>query len=135
MGKVLVTGGAGSIGSHLVDALMVRGDEVCMFDNLSTGFLENVRHWLGNPDFTFIKGDLLSPVDLEELEIERYSVIFHLAANPEVKIGSTDPSVHFKQNIVVIRKACSKPMTSIASVDLGRCRLFMRQKADDFNHR
>jgi UDP-glucose 4-epimerase len=85
MGKVLVTGGAGFIGSHLVDALMVRGDEVCVFDNLSIGSLENVRRWLDSPNFTFIKGDLLSPADLEKLEIERYSVIFHLAANLKSK--------------------------------------------------
>jgi len=122
MGKVLVTGGAGFIGSHLVDALMVRGEEVCVFDNLSIGSLENVRRWLGSPNFAVIKGDLLSPVDLEKLEIERYSVIFHLAANPEVKIGSTRPNVHFKQNIVathslleLVRKAVSRLTLVFAS--------------------
>jgi UDP-glucose 4-epimerase len=122
VGKVLVTGGAGFIGSHLVDALMARGDEVCVFDNLSTGSLENVRRWLGSSGFTFIRGDLLSPADLERLEVERYSVIFHLAANPEVKIGSTNPSVHFKQNIVathglleLVRRAASRPTLAFAS--------------------
>jgi UDP-glucose 4-epimerase len=122
MGKVLVTGGAGFIGSHLVDALMTRGDEVCVFDNLSTGSVENVRRWLDSPSFTFMKGDLLSPADLEKLEVERCSVIFHLAANPEVKIGSTHPSVHFKQNIVathslleLVRRAASRPTLVFAS--------------------
>jgi UDP-glucose 4-epimerase len=122
MGKVLVTGGAGFIGSHLADVLMVWGGGVCVFDNLSTGSLENVRHWLGSPGFTLIKGDLLSPVDIEKLEIERYSVIFHLAANPEVKIGSTDPNIHFQQNIVathslleLVRKAGSRPTLVFAS--------------------
>ena len=119
----MVTGGAGFIGSHLVDALMVRGDEVCVFDNLSIGSMENVRRWLGSPDFTFINGDLLSLVDLEKLEIERYSVIFHLAANPEVKIGSTRPRVHFKRNIVathslleLVRKAESRLTLVFASI-------------------
>jgi UDP-glucose 4-epimerase len=42
----------------------------------------------------------LSPIDLEKLEVKCYSFIFHLAANPEVKIGSTDPNIHFQQNIV-----------------------------------
>jgi len=122
VGNVLVTGGAGFIGSHLVDALMARGDEVCVFDNLSTGSLENVRYWLESPDFTFIKGDLLSPVDLEKLKIESYSLIIHLAANPEVKIGSTDPNIHFQQNILathsileLVRKAESRPTLVFAS--------------------
>jgi len=84
----------------LVDALMARGDYVCVFDNLSTGSLENVGHWLGHPNFTFIRGDLLSQSDLKKLEVDDYNVIFHLAANPEVKIGSTDPSIHFQQNVV-----------------------------------
>jgi UDP-glucose 4-epimerase len=42
----------------------------------------------------------LSPIDLEKLKIERYGIVFHLAANPEVKIGSIDPNIHFQQNIV-----------------------------------
>jgi UDP-glucose 4-epimerase len=122
MERVLVTGGAGFIGSHLVDALMVRGEEVCVFDNLSTGSIENVRYWLGSPNFTFIKGDLLNTMDLEKLEVKRYSFIFHFAANPEVKIGSTEPGIHFQQNILatynlleLIRKADAKPTLIFAS--------------------
>jgi len=76
MGSVLVTGGAGFIGSRLVDALMVREDYVCVFDNLSTGSLENVGHWLGDPNFTFIKGDLLSQSDLKKLEVDDYNTIY-----------------------------------------------------------
>jgi len=104
MERVLVTGGAGFIGSHLVDGLMNRGAEVFVFDNLSSGSMENIRNWLKSPGFTFIKGDLLSPIDLEKLKIESYSLIFHLAANPEVRIGSTDPSTHFQQNIVATHR-------------------------------
>jgi len=77
MERVLVVGGAGFIGSHLVDVLMERGVEVVVFDNLSSGSLENIRRWLDGPGFTFIKGDLLSPTDLGKLEIERYNLIFH----------------------------------------------------------
>jgi UDP-glucose 4-epimerase len=120
--KALVTGGAGFIGSHLVDALMVRGDEVCVFDNLSTGSIENVRHWLGSTNFTFVRGDLLNLTDLEKLEIDRYSLIFHFAANPEVKIGSTEPNIHFQQNVVathnlleLVRKTDTQPTIVFAS--------------------
>ncbi len=116
MRKILVTGGAGFIGSHLVDILMNRREKVHVFDNLSAGSLENVRQWLDKPNFTFINGDLLSSVDLEKLKIERFHTIFHLAANPEVKLGSTDPTIHFQQNIAatynlleLMRKAESRP--------------------------
>ena len=55
----LITGRAGFIGSHLVDALLTKGIDVSVFDNLATGTLQNIKPWLGNPNFTFIRGDLL----------------------------------------------------------------------------
>jgi len=97
--KVLVTGGAGFIGSHLVDALMTEGVKVCVFDNLTSGTLRNIKPWLNNPNFTFIKGDLLNPSDLEKLTNNHYELVFHLAANPEVRVGSTNPNIHFQQNL------------------------------------
>jgi UDP-glucose 4-epimerase len=56
--RVLVTGGAGFIGSHLVDALMKSGYEVRVVDNLSQGRIENISRWMGRPGFEFIKGDV-----------------------------------------------------------------------------
>ena len=56
----LVTGGAGFIGSHLVDALITNGKNVSVFDNLSSGTPQNIKQWLDNPNLTFIKGDLLN---------------------------------------------------------------------------
>lgn len=55
---VLVTGGAGFIGSHIVDKLINEGHSVRVIDNLSTGRLENLKHLEGNPNLEFIKGDL-----------------------------------------------------------------------------
>ncbi|MDH5689338.1 MAG: GDP-mannose 4,6-dehydratase, partial [Candidatus Bathyarchaeota archaeon] len=55
--RVLVTGGAGFIGSHLVDVLMERGALVTVLDDLSNGSLENLSRWLRHPGFIFIKGD------------------------------------------------------------------------------
>jgi len=100
MEKVLVTGGAGFIGSHLVEVLMTREAKVCVFDNLTAGTLRNIKPWLNNPDFTFMKGDLLHTADLKELESNHYKTVFHLAANPEVRVGSTNPDIHFKQNVI-----------------------------------
>lgn len=97
--KALVTGGAGFLGSHLVDRLMLAGCNVTVLDNLSTGSLNNIRRWLGNERFRFVKGDLKNMSDIEEA-LENVEVVFHFAANPEVRVGETDPSVHFNENLV-----------------------------------
>ena len=55
---VVVTGAAGFLGSHIVDALMVSGCRVVGIDNLSSGTMENLRTWLDHPSFSFIRGDL-----------------------------------------------------------------------------
>ena len=120
MGKILITGGAGFIGSHLVDVLLNRGEEVCVIDNLSTGSIKNIEHWLNNPNFTFIKCDLLKPC--KRVKVKEFGLIFHFAANPEVRIGSTDPNIHFQQNVVatynlleLLRRAESRPTLVFAS--------------------
>ena len=69
----LVTGGAGFVGSHLVDRLMERGDEVICLDNYFTGRKENIRHWIGHPNFELIRHDVTEPI---KLEVDR---IWHLA--------------------------------------------------------
>ena len=93
---VLLTGCAGFIGSHLVDALMERGHRICALDNLSSGSLENIRDWLDHPNFKFVKADLTDPADLAKLDGD-FDVVFHFAANPEVRVG--DPREHYEHNI------------------------------------
>lgn len=99
LGRVLVTGGSGFIGSHLVDALMSHGNEVVVLDNLSSGSLRNVARWLDSSNFRFIKGDLLNLQEISEA-LDGCEIVFHLAANPEVRVSSVTPDVHFQQNIV-----------------------------------
>uniref|UniRef100_A0A0E0L1K1 UDP-glucuronate decarboxylase n=1 Tax=Oryza punctata TaxID=4537 RepID=A0A0E0L1K1_ORYPU len=84
--RVLVTGGAGFVGSHLVDRLVERGDSVIVVDNLFTGRKENVVHHFGNPNFEMIRHDVVEPILLE------VDQIYHLAcpASP----------VHYKYNPV-----------------------------------
>ena len=96
----LVTGGLGFIGSHLIDALMNQETKICVFDNLSAGTLENLKQWQCNPNLTIIKGDLLNHRDLAKLDGNNFDVVYHLAANPEVRVGSTNPKIHFEQNIL-----------------------------------
>jgi len=97
--RILVTGGAGFIGSHLIDALMNSGLNVRVIDNLSGGSIDNIKRWMNNPSFEFLRGDILRMEDLQRA-VEDSNVIFHLAANPEVKIGATNPNVHFEQNVL-----------------------------------
>ncbi|KAL6844989.1 hypothetical protein ACP4OV_025162 [Aristida adscensionis] len=71
--RVLVTGGAGFVGSHLVDRLLERGDSVIVVDNLFTGRKDNVVHHFGNPNFEMIRHDVVEPILLE------VDQIYHLA--------------------------------------------------------
>jgi len=97
--KVLVTGGAGFIGSHLVDRLMINEQNVTVLDNLSNGNLKNLQRWSESEHFRFIKGDLKKPSDIKEA-VKNIDSVFHLAANPEVRVGETDPSIHFQENLL-----------------------------------
>ena len=79
MKNILVTGGAGFIGSHLCEALLQRGDEVFVLDDLSTGRIENIAHLQSNRAFHFHEGSILEMSRLEPL-VKRADVVFHLAA-------------------------------------------------------
>jgi UDP-glucose 4-epimerase len=101
--RFLVTGGAGFIGSHLVDLLMEKGAEVTVLDNLSTGKLENLARWREDPRFRFVRGDCLKEEDLARA-LDGCGAVFHLAANPEVRLGPTDPTVDVNQNILATHR-------------------------------
>jgi len=92
---ILVTGGAGFIGSHLVDRLAAEG-EVRVIDNLSSGRLENLAH---RRDVEVIVGDLKNPQDAQKA-VRGVDAVFHFAANPEVRVSTTNPDIHFSENVV-----------------------------------
>jgi UDP-glucuronate decarboxylase len=71
--RILVTGGAGFLGSHLVDRLMNNGDDVICLDNLYTGNKQNISQWFDRPNFEFIRHDITEPI---RLEVDQ---IYHLA--------------------------------------------------------
>ncbi len=88
--KILVTGGAGFIGSHLIDRLMKNDDEVICLDNFYTGTKKNIYHWMDHPNFELVRHDITEPI---RLEVER---IYHLAcpASP----------VHYQYNSIKTAK-------------------------------
>ncbi len=96
--NILVTGGAGFIGSHIVDRLLKDGNIVTVFDNLSSGKMEFLEHHIEDPNFTFIKGDLLNTAEIQNA-CKNKDLVFHVAANPDVRLGVSDTKVHFDQNI------------------------------------
>jgi len=97
MNIALVTGGAGFIGSHLIDKLISTGYFVRCLDNLSSGKKEYVSHHT-KTDFEFIEGDVLDEKTLRS-SLDGCNIIFHLSANPDVRLGEKDTTVHFQQNI------------------------------------
>jgi len=82
--RILVTGGAGYIGSHLVDRLLADGHRVYVIDNLSTGKIDNIRHHLGDENFFFVNHTILDVETMEYL-VRQVDLIYHLAAVVGVK--------------------------------------------------
>lgn len=89
--KLLVTGGAGCIGSDLAEDLVKRGDQVRVIDNLSSGKQEHLEPLEGQPNFEFIEGDLEDRA-LAESAVKGVEMVWHLAANPDVKFTEGDPT-------------------------------------------
>jgi len=83
--RVLITGGAGFIGSHLSDAYLQRGDEVYVIDDLSTGTIENIQHLKGQPRFHYTIDTVHNQPVTAEL-VDQCDVVFHLAAAVGVKL-------------------------------------------------
>ncbi|MCS7228386.1 MAG: SDR family NAD(P)-dependent oxidoreductase, partial [Endomicrobia bacterium] len=87
--KILVTGGAGFIGSHIVESLIEKGWEVVVYDNLSSGSLENLSH-ISSHKLTFIRGDILDYNTLEQA-MRGCDYVSHQAAQLEIFLGIEDP--------------------------------------------
>lgn len=109
--RALLTGGAGFIGSHLAEALLDRGDQVIIIDNLSTGSMENIAHLKGRPGFEYVIDTIMNGPVMAEL-IDRADVVFHLAAAVGVKLIVEAPVHTIETNIggteVVLTHASKK---------------------------
>ena len=96
--RVLITGGAGFIGSHLADAYLERGDEVLVIDDLSTGTIENIRHLKNNPRFHYTIDSVHNQPVTAEL-IDQCDVVVHLAAAVGVKLIVESPVRTIETNV------------------------------------
>ena len=71
MGRILITGGAGFLGSHLTDALIAKGNEVIVVDNFVSGSKDNIKHLEGNPNFTLIEHDVSEPLAISHIVVKQ----------------------------------------------------------------
>ena len=97
--RSFVTGGAGFIGSHLVDRLLQKGHEVVAYDNLSTGQRRFLEHASSSRGFTMIEGDTAQLSDLTRA-MGGCDFIFHLAANADVRFGTEHPRKDLNENTI-----------------------------------
>jgi len=97
--RILITGGAGFIGSHLCDKYTKKGHNVICFDNFLSGNLLNVRHLLDYRNFKLIKGDIRNVQDLEKVA-PNLDVIFHLAAQIHVDRSYVEPKLTYDINVM-----------------------------------
>jgi len=100
--KVLVTGGAGFIGAHLVERLLARGDEVLVLDDLSTGRASNLAAVRLDPRLEFVSGSVLDEALVTRL-VERVEGVFHLAARVGVRLVLEQPSATIEVNVLGTR--------------------------------
>lgn len=95
--RTLVAGGAGFIGSHLIDALLENNHQVICIDNLSLGTKENIIHLETNPNFIFYEVDICDYETLKRIfENEEIDYVFHLAANSDIQSSASNPEIEFR---------------------------------------
>ena len=95
--RSIVTGGAGFIGSHLIDRLVARGDEVLVLDNLSSGKAEFLAH-----HSTHVKHIDVDITDFETMSphFQGVDVVYHFAANPDIRLGTEITDTDLKQGTI-----------------------------------
>lgn len=135
--SILITGGAGYIGSHLADALLGQGYAVTVLDNLSTGKAANVRHLFSHERFEMVTGSILE-ADLVEDLVHSHDVVFHLAATVGVKYVVEEPlkgvitNVQGSENVL---SACYRHMRRVllasTSEVYGKTTKFPFEEEDD----
>ena len=99
--NILLTGGAGFIGSHLCDRLLGSGHKVVALDDLSLGVVENIAHLRDNPKFVFIEGDAsVAALVTTVVADHKIDCVFHLAANSDIARSTADPAVDLSKTFL-----------------------------------
>lgn len=102
MKKAIITGGAGFVGSNMADFLLNKGIEVKVVDNFSSGKMKFIEHNIDNPLFSYEKVDLKDAELIKKVFSGGYDIVFHFAANADVKGGTKNPTLDLKENVITI---------------------------------
>ena len=97
--RALVTGGAGFIGSHLIDRLVSRGDTVVVLDNLSSGNVDFIQNHIDSGKVSLVIGDVTNYQDVLSA-MKGIECVFHLAANPDIRLGTKITDTDLKQGTI-----------------------------------
>ena len=130
MSRILVTGGAGFIGSHLVDELIKTGNEVVVYDNFSSGRKEFLENSLSTGNVELVTGDLLN-LEMLTKAMEGIDLVYHLAANPDIRLGTSVTDTDLKQGTIATynvlesmrKNGCKNIAFSSSSVVYGEAKL------------
>ena len=134
--RALITGGAGFVGSHLAEALVARGDEVHVIDNLSTGSIENIEHLKARANFHYVIESIQNEPVLAEL-VDRVDVVFHLAAAVGVRlivespVNTIETNVHGTERVLKLaNKKRKKVLITSTSEVYGKAEAPFREDGD-----
>ena len=98
---ILVTGGAGFIGSHLIDSLLKGDHHIICIDDLSLGRINNIQHHFENKNFKFIEMDILDEDRLDDIfKKYKFNTVFHLVASSDIHSGVRDPRIDFRKTFL-----------------------------------
>ena len=100
--RYFITGGAGFIGSHLVDRLVSEGNTVTVYDNLVSGKKKDIQHLIGKPKFRFIEADLLD-LDTLKASMKGHDIVWHLGANTDIPGGNKVTDLDLKNCTIATR--------------------------------
>lgn len=114
MSNILITGGAGFIGSHLCDRFLADGYKVICIDNFSSGSRNNIKHLLDNPNFELIEHDICNPLDKLD-GLDELSAIFHFASPASPNPHSPDSYINHPVETLLVNSIGTKYMLDLAS--------------------
>jgi UDP-glucose 4-epimerase len=97
--RILVTGGAGFIGSHLVERLLYEGAKVTVLDNFNTGKEHNLKMVYNHPNFRFVKGDIRNRSLVDEV-VDGQNIVFHFCDDSDIRSAAAHPDSYVEQNIM-----------------------------------